>query len=79
MKKILCIILAAVTLICSAACTENGALETDTGITQQTELQTEAETEDDNAASKRVLEKCGFIANGIIGKEGPRYALTRRE
>lgn len=37
----------------------------------------EAETEDDNAASKRVLEKCGFIANGIIGKEGPRYALKR--
>lgn len=37
----------------------------------------EAETEDDNAASKRVLEKCGFIASGIIGKEGPRYALKR--
>ena len=37
----------------------------------------EAETEDDNAASKRVLEKCGFLANGIIGKEGPRYALKR--
>lgn len=39
----------------------------------------EAETEDDNAASKRVLEKCGFIASGIIGKEGPRYALKREE
>ena len=37
----------------------------------------EAETEDDNAASKRVLEKCGFIASGIIGKEGPRYTLKR--
>ena len=37
----------------------------------------EAETEDDNAVSKRVLEKCGFLANGIIGKEGPRYTLTR--
>ena len=37
----------------------------------------EAETDADNAASKRVLEKCGFIANGIIGKEGPRYALKR--
>ena len=37
----------------------------------------EAETEDDNAASKRVLEKCGFIVNGIIGKEGPRYTLKR--
>lgn len=39
----------------------------------------EAETDADNAASKRVLEKCGFVANGIMGKEGPRYALTRRE
>ena len=39
----------------------------------------EAETEDDNAASKRVLEKCGFIANGIIGEEGPRYTLKREE
>ena len=37
----------------------------------------EAETDADNAASKRVLEKCGFLANGIIGKEGPRYALKR--
>lgn len=37
----------------------------------------EAETDADNAASKRVLEKCGFVANGIIGKEGPRYALKR--
>ena len=37
----------------------------------------EAETDADNAASKRVLEKCGFLANGIIGKEGPRYTLKR--
>ncbi|MBR0237560.1 MAG: GNAT family N-acetyltransferase [Thermoguttaceae bacterium] len=37
----------------------------------------EAETDDDNAASKRVLEKCGFVANGIMGKEGPRYTLKR--
>ena len=37
----------------------------------------EAETDADNAASKRVLEKCGFLANGIMGKEGPRYTLKR--
>lgn len=37
----------------------------------------EAETDANNAASKRVLEKCGFIANGIMGKEGPRYTLKR--
>ena len=33
----------------------------------------EAETEASNSASKRVLEKAGFVPNGIIGNEGPRY------
>ena len=38
----------------------------------------EAETDAANIASKRVLEKCGFIATGEMGEEGPRYVLTRR-
>ena len=33
----------------------------------------EAETEPDNKASQRVLEKCGFIPAGTTGKEGPRF------
>jgi Acetyltransferases, including N-acetylases of ribosomal proteins len=33
----------------------------------------EAETEPDNAASRRVLEKAGFVPKGVTGKEGPRY------
>jgi len=37
----------------------------------------EAETEPDNTASRRVLEKCGFIPTGTIGEEGPRFTLTR--
>ena len=37
----------------------------------------EAETDSDNTASKRVLEKCGFALNGIIGEEGPRWAVSR--
>ena len=37
----------------------------------------EAETEPENVASKRVLEKCGFVLNGKIGKEGPRYTISR--
>ncbi len=37
----------------------------------------EAETEDKNIASKKVLEKCGFVFTGKNGKEGPRYKLTR--
>ena len=32
----------------------------------------EAESDPDNAASQRVLEKCGFLATGEIGEEGPR-------
>lgn len=35
--------------------------------------QIEAETDPDNAASQRVLEKAGFIPNGINGEEGPRF------
>ena len=37
----------------------------------------EAEAEEDNAASIRVLEKCGFTRNGIIGEEGPRYEKSK--
>ncbi len=34
----------------------------------------EAETAPDNAASRRVLEKCGFVPDGE-GEEGPRFVL----
>ena len=37
----------------------------------------EAETEPDNSASQRVLEKCGFVPSGIIGEEGPRFIRTQ--
>ena len=37
----------------------------------------EAETDVDNIISQKVLSKCGFIANGVIGEEGPRFVLTR--
>lgn len=37
----------------------------------------EAEAAPDNIASQRVLEKCGFVANGIYGEDGPRYTLQR--
>ena len=37
----------------------------------------EAETEANNIASKRVLEKCGFEPNGQMGQEGPRYVLRK--
>ena len=37
----------------------------------------EAETDPGNAASQRVLEKCGFHPNGTFGEEGPRFTLKR--
>ena len=37
----------------------------------------ESETDPDNKASQRVLEKCGFVRNGKFGEEGPRYTLSR--
>lgn len=37
----------------------------------------EAETDPDNKASQRVLEKVGFRLNGIIGVEGPRYVYKK--
>lgn len=36
----------------------------------------EAEAEEDNAASARVLQKAGFVPNGKMGNEGPRYVWT---
>ena len=33
----------------------------------------EAETDPDNIASQRVLQKAGYIPTGIFGKEGPRF------
>ena len=37
----------------------------------------EAETDEENAASQRVLEKCGFRPNGTFGEEWPRFTLDR--
>ena len=36
----------------------------------------EAETEPENRASRRILEKCGFVLNGE-GQEGPRFVLEK--
>lgn len=33
----------------------------------------EAETDPDNRASQRILEKCGFVPNGKTGEEGPPF------
>ena len=38
----------------------------------------EAERDAGNAASQRVLEKCGFRPDGTFGEEGPRFKLDRQ-
>ena len=37
----------------------------------------EAEARSGNAASVRVLEKCGFRKTGVMGEEGPRFVYDR--
>ena len=37
----------------------------------------EAETDCNNKASQRVLEKAGFLPNGHMGEEGPRFVLNQ--
>ena len=38
-------------------------------------MRIEAETEPDNTASQRVLEKSGFVPTGTNGEEGPRFVF----
>ena len=38
----------------------------------------EAEAEEDNIASLRVLEKSGFVPNGERGEEGPRFVWKKQ-
>ena len=37
----------------------------------------EAETEEENEASKKVLIRCGFVPTGETGEEGPRFVLKQ--
>ncbi len=39
----------------------------------------EAETDPDNIASQKVLEKCGFKPTGTIGEEGPRFIVYKQK
>ena len=39
----------------------------------------EAETDPDNRASQRVLERCGFLPTGTVGEEGPRFFRAAHE
>lgn len=40
-------------------------------------IRAEAETDPNNAASQRVLTKCGFLPTGTTGEEGPRFVRRK--
>lgn len=46
-------------------------------ITQPNVLRVEAEAEPNNIASQRVLQKSGFLPNGVLGEEGPRFVWNQ--
>lgn len=46
-------------------------------ITQEGVLCIEAEIDPTNIASQRVLQKSGFIPNGVMGDEGPRFTWKK--
>ena len=39
----------------------------------------EAEADPGNFSSLRILEKCGFAPNGVIGEEGPRFTCIQKK
>ena len=57
--------------------TEAVTLAVEWAFSQPGVLAVEAETDPDNIASQRVLEKCGFKATGTIGEEGPRFIIHK--
>ena len=42
-------------------------------LSQEGVSRVEAETGQENRASQRILEKCGFRPTGTLGEEGPRF------
>lgn len=46
---------------------------TEWALSQESVKQVEAETEENNVASQNVLFRAGFVRNGEMGEEGPRF------
>lgn len=46
-------------------------------ITQVGVSRIESETDPNNIASQRVLQKSGFVPNGVMGEEGPRFVWKK--
>ena len=52
---------------------------TEWALSQESVKQVEAETEENNAASQNVLFRAGFVRNGKLGEEGPRFVYAGRK
>ena len=49
---------------------------TEWALSQESVKQVEAETDAENIASQKVLLQSGFISNGKMGEEGPRFVVS---
>ena len=49
---------------------------TEGALSQESVKQVEAETDAENIASQKVLLQSGFISNGKMGEEGPRFVVS---
>ena len=49
---------------------------TEWALSQESVKQVEAETDAENIASQKVLLQLGFISNGKMGEEGPRFVVS---
>ena len=57
--------------------TEAVKVITEWALSQENVKQVEAETDAGNIASQKVLFRSGFISNGKMGEEGPRFVAWR--
>lgn len=56
--------------------TEAVKVITEWALSQDGVKQVEAETDAENIASQKVLLQSGFISNGKMGEEGPRFVVS---
>ena len=56
--------------------TEAVKVITEWALSQESVKQVEAETNAENIASQKVLLQSGFISNGKMGEEGPRFVVS---
>ena len=51
---------------------------TEWALSQESVKQVEAETDAENIASQKVLSRSGFVSNGKVGEEGPRFVYSQK-